>query len=223
VSALSLWQQQALELKVNGFAEERAGFYETERDGKFTILTGTFDPLMSVDRIKGEHGAISCIVLFKNEFCDIEIWPHIELASHVAHPFNTAMTQGRRERQLFQEWRVLCLRITVVGGWIVFGHSTRSIPFCDTPGFEIKFYVIVFLGQYQYRIANLTLGLSCPSSANDGNGRALLCLRRGDSPRGLHMGGHDKIYQHPPPTIFGDVRSFRCLSALHPTKVYPAR
>jgi hypothetical protein len=151
VPGFDLSKQRAMEFRVNDFADEMASLYETESSRRFTaipamdilfsafacegemgpFLKGTFDPPMSVGRVKGEHGAISCIVLFKNESCDIEIMPHIELINHVAHSFNAAMTQGRND-QLFRGWRVPCLGITIVGEWIVFGSSTRLIPVCNT-------------------------------------------------------------------------------------------
>jgi hypothetical protein len=235
VSGLELWKQQDLEHRINDFADEMAGFYETERDRRLTVipnmnliltalacegqrspfLRGAFDPPMPVGHIMGEHGAMSCIVLFKNESCDIEIMPHIELTNHVARSFNEAIRQGRN-RELFQAWKVPCLGITVVGGWVVFGHSTRLISFCNTPGFEVTFYAVVFLGQNQYRIPNLTPGLPCRSSAEDGVGRRTLYSAFMAATVLIARIWEDtkKVIITPPSRIFGDTHRFPCVSAL---------
>jgi hypothetical protein len=240
VHGLTLSKQRALEFRINDFADEMASFYETESARRFTaipamdilfsafaregetdpfsggpFLGGAFDPPMSVGRVKGEHGAMSCIVLFKNESCDTEVMPHTELTNHVAHSFNAAMTQGRND-QLFQGWRVPCLGITIVGEWIVFGNSTKLIPICNTSGFEITFYAIVFLGRNQYRFADLTPGLLCHSSAEGGDGRrSLYSAFVAAAVLMARIWKDTKTFiNNPPPRIPDSARYFPNLSAL---------
>jgi|SRR6266850_5817948 len=111
---------------------------------------------------------------------------------------------------------VPCLGITIVGEWIVFGSSTRLIPLCNTLGFEITFYAIVFLGRNQYRFADLTSGLLCHSSAEGGDGRRSLYFAFVAAAVLMARIWKDTktFINNPPPTIPDSARYFPNLSAL---------
>ncbi|KAF8622261.1 hypothetical protein AX15_007155 [Amanita polypyramis BW_CC] len=90
------------------------------------------------------------IVEFKNKITGITSIPKIEAAAYVAQ-LNIA---SRYQSGLFDQWRVPCLRLTVIG------H-------------QVTFYAIILLG-HQYRLVSLTPTLSCLHLASNSTDRSSL-------------------------------------------------
>ncbi|KAI9460095.1 hypothetical protein F5148DRAFT_272422 [Russula earlei] len=98
----------------------------------------------------GPHGAVSCVVEFKNELADINSIPAVELVSYIAKSHTQAM---KDQRGPFR-WRVPCLGLTIVGPYVMF-------------------FGVLFL-QDCWRVVSLTPMLSCIPSAVDGDDRESL-------------------------------------------------
>ncbi|KAI9460082.1 hypothetical protein F5148DRAFT_1001036 [Russula earlei] len=110
-----------------------------------TIRNGRTD-----GHLLGPHGAVSCVVEFKNELADINSIPAVELVSYIAKSHAQAM---KDQRGPFR-WRVPCLGLTIVGPYVMF-------------------FGVLFL-QDCWRVVSLTPMLSCIPSAVDGDDRESL-------------------------------------------------
>ena len=128
-------ERRDLEVAVNYFAEAMTSFFESEAERKTTGLnalnailsTGSHTKLTtaSVDSNRicsggyynGPHGAISCIVEFRNELVDVNSIPLVELVSCVAHSHAQSI---KSHKDIYMGWRVPCLGLTVVGELHVF-------------------------------------------------------------------------------------------------------
>ena len=138
-SGLDTRRQESLERTVDDFADNMVRFYDDEGertttglrtlninfsvplDGQDNVLhlqgTSVDGRMKSDGHFVGKHGAICCVVEFKNEPCNIHVLADIELTGYIAHSLRVAMSSHQSER-VFRGWRVLCLGITVVGEWI---------------------------------------------------------------------------------------------------------
>ena len=117
-----------LHTEVDEFATKMNGFYRDEAARRETGLScfrrifsahkGIQIPRLeassigSASHITGPHDAAIFDVQFKNEITGISAIPHIELACYVAR----LNAKGMKERrQLYLQWRVPCLGLTIVG------------------------------------------------------------------------------------------------------------
>ncbi|KAF8343363.1 hypothetical protein F5887DRAFT_1283597 [Amanita rubescens] len=101
----------------------------------------------------GPHRAATAVVDIKNRITGINAIPYVELACYVVRLNATGMGN---HPELFQQWRVPCLGLTIVG--------------C-----KLTFYAIITIG-HQLKLVSLTPTFSCIQSASDGRDRASLYL-----------------------------------------------
>ncbi|KAI9511687.1 protein kinase subdomain-containing protein PKL/ccin9 [Russula earlei] len=113
-----------LEMAVDSFSERMTKLYNNEAsrmdEGLGTIRNGRTD-----GHFLGPHGAVSCVVEFKNELADINSIPAVELVSYIAKSHTQAM---KDQRGPFR-WRVPCLGLTIVDNDIqLFVKGDGAIP-----------------------------------------------------------------------------------------------
>jgi hypothetical protein len=122
-------KRRDLELAVDAFAEVMTVFHQRDErkmegldalneilslgsHNRLTAASVDTSRIQSDGHYNGPHGAISCIVEFKNELVDINSIPVVELTSYVAHSHAQAM---KHHQGLYLGWRVPCLGLTIVG------------------------------------------------------------------------------------------------------------
>ena len=98
--------------------------------GYYTLEAASVDSsdAHSDGHCNGPHGAISCIVSFKNELVDVHSMPLVELTTLVARSHAQSM---KSHKELYEGWRVPCLGLTIVGkpGVYCIGSQTRLTPY----------------------------------------------------------------------------------------------
>ena len=179
-------ERRDLELDVDVFSKLMTNFHDDEytmkKGGIFTlnkIMSLGDHKLMSAGidssdahmdgHCNGPHGAVSCIVKFKNELVDTHSIPLVELTSCVARSHARAMNH---HRELYMGWRVPCLGITIVGKPDISRSSYESNIVYVLLGPYVTFYAIIYLPRL--RVVSLTPALSCISSAGEGDDRTAL-------------------------------------------------
>jgi hypothetical protein len=174
--------------------------------GYYTLEAASVDSsdVHSDGHCNGPHGAISCIVSFKNELVDVHSMPLVELTTLVARSHAQSM---KSHKKLYKGWRVPCLGLTIVGkpGVYCIGSQTHLTPCASYSllGPYVTFYALIYFPNRQLRVVSLTPALSCIASASDGDDRmalyaafdgALNLLRRIDDDA--------KFFVRRPPKIF---------------------
>src|SRR5712672_1487110 len=177
-------KRQELELYVDLFADEMSKFYEAENlrrtvglhvlnkilssRGSDELMAVAIGSVSSDGHYDRPPEALSCIVVFKNELCDITSMPMVELMGYVARLHSDAM---RCNQSIFQGSRVPYIGLTVVGKLnINISDPRSSLAWMYTiSGPYVTFYAIIFLGRW--RVVSLTPTLSCIESARDGGDR----------------------------------------------------
>lgn len=190
-----------LELAVNDFADEMAGFYcdDASRSGgglralNVILALGDGKKFRAVD-ISTAHSdsdydqpydTTTCPIWFKNEAVDLNSMPVSDLAAYAARSRDILM---QHSEGVERGWRTPLLGLSVIGP-------------------SVTFYAIIFL--QQWRIVSLTPTLSCIASACEGDDRkslyaafagALTLLRRIDEDA-THFISAPPTIQHADPTF----------------------
>lgn len=95
----------------------------------YTLEAASVDSgdVLSDGHCDGPHGAVSCIVRFKNELVDVHSMPLVELSTLVVRSYAQSI---KSHKKLYKGWRVPCLGITIVGkpGVYCIGSQMRLTP-----------------------------------------------------------------------------------------------
>ena len=180
--------------KVNAFANQMAGFYDTEAERRGTVLghlgrifRARRDPravggsikaskigglqIISDGHLDGAHGAMVFCIECKNELSGISCEPSAELVSYVASSFKEQL--DGEHRALFHGWRVPALGMTQIGKWIPCAPCLHPLTGCL--GAFVQFFGIVMLTP-NMRIVPLTPMLPLATPLDDELPRRVLFL-----------------------------------------------
>jgi hypothetical protein len=123
---------QELHKTVDDLAVKMTGYFSTEDDRRdaalpclnriFAARRGTQIPPLSAAAIgsvtdghnTGLHGASMLVAELRNWVTGINSIPEVEMVGYVAHKNRTEMND-EASRQLFLQWRVPCVGLTIVG------------------------------------------------------------------------------------------------------------
>ena len=220
-----------LRKEVDDLASKMTGYFNNEDDQRdaalpcldciFSVRGGITIPKLAAAAIGSDgyniatHGTGTMAVKVKNWSTGTTSLPQIELVCYIVRLDARGMDDNIR-RQLYLQWRVPCLGLTIIGELNV----SCLFDILIFLGCDIMFYAIVLI-DHHFRLVTLTPTFSCIQSALDGcDCMSLYLAFSAASVLQAHiLHNATRLLDNPPPVIPVAARHFPAVSRL---RKYPA-